>query len=223
VAYVFIRSGLLGKLRALHCRNLVAAPGKPLAEPPQWRLKKELNGGGILCNWGCYDMDFLLGLTGWSARPVSVSACCWGIAPDIMSYVPEGSGAETHYAALIRCEGGLAISMERGEYMSAQNDAGWHIVGERGSLSMPMGPSEDKKIWFDEFSPDGVRRTAIWESDEENIEDPQLIYRGPLEDFVRAINGGRQPMTTLENALLIQRITDKIYESNDLGREVNFL
>ncbi|MEM2914633.1 MAG: Gfo/Idh/MocA family oxidoreductase, partial [Candidatus Bathyarchaeia archaeon] len=67
----FIKSGGLGDLRALYCRVFNAAGEKPKITPPEWRLKKELNGGGILVNWGCYDMDYLLGLTSWSLKPKS--------------------------------------------------------------------------------------------------------------------------------------------------------
>jgi len=216
--YDFLQSGKLGKLRTLHSRNFVSAPASPETPPPFWRLNKKVNGGGILFNWGCYDMDYLLGLTGWQAKPISVSAICWGVSPKISSYLPEGSEAETHYFAFVRCEDELALITERGEYMAAQNTSGWQIIGENGSLTLTMGTIADKKIWFDEITPNGIERSLVWEGDE----DAQTILDRPVEDFISAICENRAPMTTLENALLLQRIADKIYESDELHSEVYF-
>jgi len=39
-----------------------------------WRLSKSLNGGGIMANWGCYVLDYVFGLTGWSIHPERVLA-----------------------------------------------------------------------------------------------------------------------------------------------------
>jgi predicted dehydrogenase len=52
VAKAFIASGALGPLRNVHCRALIPAGKPPKGSPPDWRLKKARNGGGILVNWG---------------------------------------------------------------------------------------------------------------------------------------------------------------------------
>ena len=44
----------------------------------------------------------------------------------------------------------------------------------------------------------------------ENSERPNTT---PVEDFARAIKEKKQPKTSLENALIIQKITDGIYAS----------
>ena len=68
-ATAFIASGALGELRLVRCRANKPAGAAPPAPPPACRLNKALNGGGILVNWGCYDLDYLLGLTGWQLQP----------------------------------------------------------------------------------------------------------------------------------------------------------
>ena len=65
IATDIIARGKLGELRTVYCRAIISAKGQPETPRPAWRLIKALNGGGILVNWGCYDIDYLLGITGW--------------------------------------------------------------------------------------------------------------------------------------------------------------
>ncbi|MEZ4615639.1 MAG: Gfo/Idh/MocA family oxidoreductase [Caldilineaceae bacterium] len=64
----FLADEPLGKLRLIRCRAIVPA-GRPNPNPPPWRLNRSLNAGGIMSNWGCYDLDYLFGITGWSIEP----------------------------------------------------------------------------------------------------------------------------------------------------------
>ncbi len=70
----FIAGGALGKLRVLRCRATSAAGPPSEKTPPSWRVNKSMNGGGILVNWGPYDLDYLLGITGWLLKPKLVLA-----------------------------------------------------------------------------------------------------------------------------------------------------
>ena len=63
---------------------------------PAWRLSRELNGGGILVNWGCYDLDYLLGISGWRLRPQTVLAQSWRVPATFADTVAPASDAETH-------------------------------------------------------------------------------------------------------------------------------
>ena len=90
----FIGSGALGDLRMIRCRAIGAAGKQPDGPRPEWRLKKRLNGGGILVNWGCYDLDYLLGITGWALKPETVFAQTWTIPPQLESHIAPESDAE---------------------------------------------------------------------------------------------------------------------------------
>lgn len=213
----FLSTGALGALRLLRMRSVGAAGPPPEKPRPTWRLRKAENGGGILMNWGCYDLDYLLGLTDWTLEPRTVLAQTWPIPPQLASHVAPDSDAETHYAALIQCTGGVAITLERGEYMPVQSDQVWQIIGTRGSLTMQMTPGKNKQVVFDETTTaQGVTPKVIWEGDE----DWGDVGNQPFEDFVEAIRDGRQPSTNLERALVIQQISDAIYESAETERAV---
>ena len=69
-----VASGALGKIRMVRFRAILAAPGKPNPTPPPWRESMTQNGGGILVNWSCYDLDYMMSITDWQLKPVSLAA-----------------------------------------------------------------------------------------------------------------------------------------------------
>ena len=212
-----LAAGALGDLRTLHCRAFHAAGPAPESPRPPWRLSRAMNGGGILVNWGCYDLDYLLGLTGWTLKPRTVLAQTWRIPAQFESHVPPGSDADAHFAAFILCENGVVITFERGEYMPAAAASCWQIIGEKGTLQLQMTPSEGKQIVHDDTSTEkGVFSSVLWEGDEDFV----AVSAGVIGDFAAAIREGRPPRTTLEQALVVQEITDAIYASAEQGRPV---
>jgi predicted dehydrogenase len=213
----FVASGALGDLRVVRCRNIGACGEEPTTPRPEWRLKKALNGGGILVNWGCYDLDYLLGITGWLLKPQTAFAQTWTIPPQFESHIAPGSDAETHYTAMIRCEGGTILEIERGEYMPTATEDAWQIIGTKGSLRLTMVTSNPKKIIHDDTSKEkGVMTKILWEGNENDA----MVHAGPVLDFAQAIQEKRQPKTSLENAFIIQSITDAIYASASNGKAV---
>ncbi|MCS7222691.1 MAG: Gfo/Idh/MocA family oxidoreductase [Anaerolineae bacterium] len=213
----FIATGALGELRVIRARVIDAASEPPKTPPPPWRLSKALNGGGILMNWGCYDLDYLLGITGWQLRPRLVLGQTWTVAPHLAARAAPGSDAESHVAALILCDGGAVITYERGEFVAAQSESAWQIIGSRGSLRLHMLPGAGKTITYDATtSEQGVIPRVLWQGEE----DADRVHTGPVQDFAAAILEGRPPMTTLEQALMIQQITDAVYASAAAGTAI---
>ncbi len=220
VATEFVASGALGELREVYHRSFSPAPPPPDGPRPEWRLKRHLNGGGFMVNWGCYDLDYLLGICGWKLKPQTVFGQTWTIAPQLASHIPEGSDAETHYTALIRCEGGTMLKIERGEYMAIGSEDAWQIIGTKGSLHLTMTQAKPKQIVFDEATEEeGYKSRVVWQSDEEP--DIHLTGSGPVLDLAAAIREGREPSTTLEKALIVQQITDAVYASAASGECVS--
>lgn len=212
----FFRSGALGALRSLHCRNVVGIGPRPTKSPPTWRLMKAQNGGGILMNWGCYDLDYMLGTTGWSVAPRAALGKTWGVAPHLaeMRAAP-GSDAETHVTALVLCDGGVVLDYERAEMYAGATQTGWQMTGEKGTLRLQMTCVGQGEIIFEKADPAaGIVREIIWSGNMDNAQ----VHAGPLADFTGAILTGRPPCTSLREALLVQRITDAIYRSAETGR-----
>ena len=215
----FLATGALGPLRMVRVRATSPAGAKPESFPPDWRLVKSRNGGGFLVNWGVYDMDYLLGITGWSLQPRTVFAQAWPMPKHLAHYVVPETDAETYYSALIRCDGGTVISMERGEYMPTPADSDWQIIGEKGALTLRMthhGDSPRTMVHDDTTSDRGLCRRTVWEIKEGPV-GPGV---GVQEDFALAILEGRPPKTSLEQWMVIQKIIDAIYASAETGTAV---
>lgn len=212
-----VASGALGRLRSIHCRAISAAGPPPTLPPPEWRLAKARNAGGILTNWGCYDLDYLLTITGWSLVPRLVLARTWGVPEPYAANIAPGSDAETHFSAFIACEDGIALSFERGEYVASREEGVWRVVGETGTLRLTMTRYGGEQLWLDQADREqGVVSRAFWEEPE----DMGALHRGPITDFAGAILDGRPPRTDLARAMVLQRITDAIYESASSGMAV---
>ncbi len=212
----FLAGDALGKLRLLRCRAIVPA-GRPNPNPPPWRLNRALNAGGIMSNWGCYDLDYLFGITGWHIQPQTVLAQTWTTPPRLSHYAGPGSDAETHVAALIRCADAISISYERAEFVAAAADLSWEIIGEHGSLRLQMTPGADKsQQYFQADATLGTLSGTLCRADE----DHGSVHDGPVNDLARAIRSGAPPQTDLRSALVIQAVTDAIYASSASGSAV---
>ena len=214
----WIGRGKLGALRLLRCRAIFPAGPAPETPLPAWRLSRELNGGGILVNWGCYDLDYLLGISGWRLRPQTVLAQSWGVPSTFADTVAPESDGETHIAGLVRCAGGIALTYERGEYAAAQAETSWEVIGETGSLRLRMTPALEKEILqFEATRAEGTISRTLWSGSDSYMD----IHRGLLEDFATAVRTGRPPKTTLTQALVVQQITDALYRSAKTGEAVD--
>jgi predicted dehydrogenase len=218
-ARAFLRTGALGALRTLSCRGVNPA-GPPFKNPPAWRLRKDLNGGGIFVNWGCYDLDYLLGLLDFKLTPQCALARTWQVGAPYTAYAAPGSDAETHVTALITFAEGCVLDYERAEFSTLPPDNRWQITGERGTLTLQMLKARTANVVLTEPDAEkGTRTRVIWEGDESALTSE---HDGVAADFVEAILQKRAPQTSLQNALLFARIADAIYASSASGRPVNF-
>jgi len=212
-----VASGVLGKIRVVRFRAILGVSGQPREGLPPWRQSMEMNGGGILVNWSCYDLDYLMSITDWQLRPRLVTAKWWQVDPKLSAYVAPGSDADAHYMAFIVCDDGIVLNMERAEMASTITDQAWEIIGSEATLRLPMCPQKGKPnaVILDRADPNkGIISETIWE---EGQGEPS---GNVLEDFVLAIREGHEPKTNLERGLLMQKITDAIYASSAKGEAV---
>ncbi len=216
----FVATGMLGDLRVVRVRAVLAAPPvPPFNPPPIWRLNKALNGGGILMNWGHYDTDYLFGVLGWRLQPKRVMARTFGNIAAYPTFVHPASDAETHIVAFVDCldtmNGKPAVfTYERGEFTTSATDEAWQIIGDRGTLRLWMKEKVGKQLWLDHPTSKGTVTELLWEGDE----DWSQQHGMPIKDFAEAIRDGRAPTTSLERGLIIQSMFDAMYRAADSGR-----
>ena len=212
-----VASGALGKIRVVRFRAIGPAGANPNPNPPPWRQNMKLNGGGILVNWSCYDLNYLMHIVDWQLEPTAVFAKWWPVAEKMFDYAGPGSDADSHFIALIQCRGNAVLSMERAEFSSSTGEQAWEIIGTEGTLHLPMRPPTGRPnaVILEKFVPgEGVVSETIWE---EGDGDPGGDV---IQDFVHAIREGGQPRATLERSLVLQKITDGIYASSETGASV---
>jgi|SRR5665213_1595316 len=215
----FLRTGALGAVRVISCRAVAPAGVPPASPPPAWRLRRDLNGGGVFVNWGCYDLDYLLGLLDFKVTPRHVLAKAWPVGRPFAAYAAPGSDAETHLTALVSFAEGCVLNYERAEFSTIPRDQRWQIVGELGTLTLVMTKAKAANVVLTEPDPAlGTRSRILWEGDESQL---STDYDGVVFDFVEAILQKRRPHTGLEEALLLTRITDAVYDAAQKGIPVS--
>ncbi|MCD6360479.1 MAG: Gfo/Idh/MocA family oxidoreductase, partial [Armatimonadetes bacterium] len=110
VATDLVAGGALGELRRLHVRCLHSAGPRTDRVPPPWRESFSMNAGGILTNWSCYDLDYILGVSGWRFEPKTALANWWPCVPQFAHHVAPESDADAHFCAMVTGEGGLVLT-----------------------------------------------------------------------------------------------------------------
>ncbi|MFZ9683251.1 MAG: Gfo/Idh/MocA family protein [Cephaloticoccus sp.] len=219
-ATAFIRSGGLGRIRTITCRAATKPSDQPSPNPPVWRLRRDLNGGGIFVNWGCYDVDYLLGLVDFKLTPQFALARTWQVPEAFAAYAAKGSDAETHIVGLVTFAEGCVLNYERAEFSSLPANSVWQISGDKGALDLQMLRYTSASLMLTQPNPGtGTKTTVLWEGEESGS---GAEHDGVVFDFVTAILEKKKPMTSLADALLFARIADAFYTSADTGKPVSF-
>lgn len=212
-----LAKGRLGQLRVMRCRWHSSAVAKPEVMPPLWRFSKEVNGGGNLANLGTYMLDYFLGITGWTLEPESVLARTWTIPDTFAGHVPEGSDGEMLTTAFVRFKNGPVLTIEQGEHYVGGRVHECQIIGTDGSMSFPVVPTLSRVV-LNQYADGQVTEQVLWEG-RENF---GTVHERVLADFAEAVLYGRQPSTSLEQALIVQKLIDGIYLSSDTMDSVRF-
>ena len=214
-----IESGSIGDIRIIRCKGIQQVdPVAEGANPPPWRVSHTLNGGGYMVNWGVYDLDYLMSVTGWKLVPKTVLAQVWPIADHLaVGRVHPDSDGENHVVSMIRCEQGVVIVHERGEAVVMGSETLWQITGDKGSLQLRMVPyGGGTALHLETFDPDqGLVSTTVLDKHGED-----RTMNGPVNDFARAIREGTSPATDIDRAITLQSMLDAIYESARTGAAV---
>ncbi|MDF2670083.1 MAG: hypothetical protein K0R67_2389, partial [Paenibacillus sp.] len=71
---------------------------------------------------------------------------------------------------------------------------------------------------LDYYEDGGIKEEVIWEG-EENF---AMMQQRLLADFAQAILLGHEPKTNLEQAYIVRKLVDSIYESALLGQSIPF-
>ena len=215
-ATALIAAGELGPVRRLSADVLQPPPASYDGTSPFFLHRPGWGGQGALADWGCYDLDFVLGIAGWAHEPELVLAAMDGVPERYRAIAEPVNDVEVGVVAQARMACGAVLDYRRAMFAAVEAQRGtWRIECEHGALDLDLMPGSPQAV-VHRYTADGVRsETLVAEPYEWSI-----IHRGPVIDFVEAILEDREPMTSLRQALTVQRLTDAMYASARSGDAV---
>ncbi|MBI2938846.1 MAG: Gfo/Idh/MocA family oxidoreductase [Chloroflexi bacterium] len=207
----FVAEGRLGVPQYAHVYTLDSGI-------PWWARNyvKAISGGGVLACTAVHILDLILWVMG-HPEPVAASATMMRRFPERRGGTAPSPEARAAYdvedllCAHIRLAGGIAMTLEA----SWTHDAlvsryGFELTGSQGLLQFaPLAVLAERDGRPVDVTPAGVA-DADW---------PASTRRG-IQDVVEAVREGRPPLVTGEQALMVQRLSDALYRSATIGREV---
>ncbi|XVH33158.1 Gfo/Idh/MocA family protein (plasmid) [Haloferacaceae archaeon DSL9] len=166
-----------------------------------WFTDESLAGGGVLMDLGVHLIDLALHVHGY---PV-VTEVSGRVRSEFGDYAVDDSAT-----ALLRCADGRTISVETSWHGTTTPSRNCVVRGAEGGLSFEVSGSEVTYVSADADA--SVEAIEVEATDMHRTED---------RAFLEAVAGaGDPPAGTVEEALVVQRVIDAIYESSESGRGV---
>jgi predicted dehydrogenase len=195
-----IDTGSLGKLERIAfemSRSGIPAP----IDWTGWKAQRSKAGGGLLMDWGCYDLDWLTYVLGNQFRPAKVFATLGRYVGDV----------ETTFAVQILCHDGLRLDWQR---RGAEHGPTRDLVefrGDKAGLDLAMIPSNTPPTHHT-FNP-ADQSLHHSSSAAPFLRDWKPAMAFPVQDLTRAILEDRQPLSPPSRQILIHDILDAAYRS----------
>ncbi len=169
-------------------------------DPTQWRLHKDLAGGGCLMDVGIYALQSTMYLTG--EEPISVTAITTTTNPEKFKEVEETIAFQLKFPSGV-------IGNCTASY-NASDNAGFRVVGERGWYGLDFG--------FYYAGVHGVR------SDGKPLQFPEVDhFATEMDDFAQCILNNKPTRVPGEMGLRDVRIMMKTYEALKTGKSVSLV
>ena len=196
-----------------------------LDEIPWWgeHYRRGISGGGALAASAVHLLDLALYFAGFP-EPVAASASMATLFPTKRGpTAPDPAtaaryDAEDLFSAHVRFDGGFWLTLE-GSWVDNQPPP----TGPQPWNYELTAVGEDAQVWFDPLAirgeaTDGSTVDLLPPDAVSDVSFPKSVER-LIADVVAAVEEGRDPCATGEQALVVQRIVDAIYSSATAGRE----
>lgn len=216
VAGELLAAGELGAVRRLSADILQPPSAGYDGTSPFFLHRPGWGGQGVLADWGCYDLDYLLGLCGWRHEPRVVLGEMTGLPQFFRQIAQPANDVEVRVSAQAWLSGGVVLDYQRAMFAAVDEARQqWRIECENGAVDLNMLPAAPQ-LKVHRYQADGVRTEALVPTPYQWSD----IHRGPVANFIDAVLGDATPRTTLENALTVQRLTDAICHAARTGTAV---
>jgi predicted dehydrogenase len=192
-----VDQGALGELMYIRGRY---GHGGRLGYEKEWRMRREIGGGGELLDQGCHLIDLSLWFLGNFTN----------IQAQLPNYYWKADVEDN--AFLILTTGLGQCAMLHATWTEWKNMFSFEIVGKLGKIAIDgLGGSYGlEQIAYHKMLPEmGPPETVIWQ-----YPFPDQSWEKEFEELLRAIEQGRQPQGGLSQAIEVLRLIDIIYAQN---------
>jgi len=210
-----VQAGTLGDIYFMRLiGRTLYRPGIEYNPGAVWFLDRAKSGGGVLYDWGIYDLDLLFGIFG----PLDISEVTAVTFSGVdMPNLETPYDVEEHAIAMLKVRHGPSIYWERAWATHLPSETRWEFYGTQAGLSFL--PHNDKLK-----HPTGMdlRLTRYAHIVPRTLSLPTPAPPGPsiYEDFLQAV-AGEQPITgSGRDMVTILRIIEAVYAAANLGRAI---
>jgi predicted dehydrogenase len=152
-----IDSGKLGEIYYIH-HNAIARQSRPGIEyhpSAKWFLNKEIAGGGVLFDWGVYDLSFHLGLLNDEPELENFNLLFMKNGLDQIDPGTDIFDVEEHFAVTMEFTGGLRYYWEHATNANVEATNETRIYGTKGGVKLSFCSWESPDIEFYDVENDG--------------------------------------------------------------------
>lgn len=202
-----IAGGGIGRLLRMRFVHAMPLP-KPISTLPPWKQKRATAGGGVLMDWGVYDLDWMRFLLGEIFDPVAVFA-------RTDNWLWEEGDIDSSFSAEILLSSGVSIDWERRiEHGPAFQRI--EIRGTSGGLDVPfMSAGTPESLTLHCYEEGNQLHTEVMP---ESVTDWNSILHYPVRDFVSAILHDQETASPPASQVKIHSVIDALYASSSSQR-----
>lgn len=209
-----IQSGKLGEIYFIH-HNAVARQSRPGIEyhpSAKWFLNKQIAGGGVLFDWGVYDLSFHLGLLDDKPQLKKFDLLFMKNGLDERDSGADIFDVEEHFAVSMEFTGNLKYYWEHASNANIEAPNETRIYGTKGGIKLSFCSWENPDIEFFDVESEGkgLARKEIIHVDMSEQEDNDELSK----HFINVLLGKEKLEMPLSLAAKHLDIIFQIYDSS---------
>jgi len=182
-------------------------PGIDFHPSALWCLDKSKAGGGVMIDWGIYDLNILYTLIDNLTIERVDGFCYRGLETPLPEKIV--FDVEEHGAAILRCKNNLTIFWERSWAAHMNSSTRIRIYGSRAGIAFdPLAWTQD--IFFQIYEDRSGKPVTI--APATSFEKWSAVH-SVAQDFIEAILKERAPKTTGEEEIKVLRVIEALYRS----------
>jgi predicted dehydrogenase len=210
-----VRSGILGDVYFMRLiGRTLTRPGIEYNPGAHWFLDRTKAGGGVLFDWGVYDLDLLFSIFGPLDVAEVMALTFRGVdSPDLA--VPYD--VEEHAVALLKLRHGPSIYWERSWATHLPRQVRWDLYGTRAGMSFTPHTDQGRR-----GVPMDLVVTRYAPGTAETLAPPPTADPGPsvYRNFLLAVAGEHRPASPDWEQVPMLRIIEGVYASVDAGHAI---